>query len=61
VISNNLQSHLKINGSVFYDQIMIGAVSSLIHNYASGSINASGNIFFDIGYLADSNTAAAMP
>jgi len=61
VISNNLQSHLKVNGSIFYDQIMIGAVSSLINNYASGSVNASDNIFFEIGYLAGSNTPAAMP
>jgi hypothetical protein len=40
---------------------MIGATSSLINNYASGSVDASDNVFFEIGYLAGSNTPAAMP
>jgi len=40
---------------------MIGGASSLINNYASGTVDASDNVFFEIGYLAGSNTPAAMP
>lgn len=61
MISNNHQTHLEVTGSIFYDQIMIGEVSSLINNYASGSINATGNIFFEIGYMAGTNTPAKIP